>query len=183
MTAIDKTLSEEVQQDLLRRCWLWHDARWYASVAAEFGLDVADRLNRANVLALGATEMRRVMKALGVDRVDNLSDALELYEIARRLYVPAHMEADVSAVTETSYDVVFGAATCTKTSSGRNRGVQVRRVRSHPGGTMRGPAATRNCRYGRAMAAGLECRERFALRGSPSCRACVCPRARAAGSS
>jgi hypothetical protein len=108
MTAIDQRLSEEVQQDLLRRCWLWHDARWYASVAAEFGLDVADRLNRANVLALGATEMRRLMKALGVDRVDNLSDALELYEIARRLYVPVSlMEADVSAVTETSYDVVF----------------------------------------------------------------------------
>ena len=101
-------LDHEAEQDLLRRCWYWHDARWFAAVAGEFGIDAANRINRANVLALGQVEMRRLMKARRIERVASIADALRLYEQARELYVPSSfMEADVESVTGDGYDVAM----------------------------------------------------------------------------
>ena len=103
-----RQLDEAAEHDLLRRCWYWHDARWFAAVAAEFGIDAANRLNRANVLALGQVEMRRLMKALGVEHVDGIDEAMRLYEEARRLYVPSSfIEADIEAVDDVGYDVAM----------------------------------------------------------------------------
>ncbi|MBI5283935.1 MAG: hypothetical protein HY874_02485 [Chloroflexi bacterium] len=108
MTATHTTLDAEAGKDLLRRCWMWHDARWFAAVAGEFGMEAANRINRNNVRELGRVEMRRLMKALTVESVESIAGALALYEAGRALYVPSSlMEADVGAVTEDSYEVTF----------------------------------------------------------------------------
>lgn len=101
-------LDDAAAKELLRRCWYWHDARWFAAVAGEFGIDAANRLNRANVLGLGRVEMRRLMKARGVERVDSIAEALRLYDEARQLYVPSSfMEADIEAVSDDGYDIAI----------------------------------------------------------------------------
>ena len=108
MTTTERTLNAETEKDLLRRCWLWHDARWFAAVAGEFGMEAANRINRKNVRALGQVEMRRLMKAHGVERVDDVAGAMELYDAGRDLYVPPSlMDADVSPVAANAYDVTF----------------------------------------------------------------------------
>ena len=101
MTDREDQLDSVVEKDLLRRCWYWHDARWFAAVAAECGIDVANRINRANVLALGRVEMRRLMKARGAETVGTIVEALRLYEEARQLYAPSSfMEAAVEDVDD-----------------------------------------------------------------------------------
>jgi hypothetical protein len=101
-------LDPETEKDLLRRCWLWHDARWFAAVAGEFGMAAANRINRANVRALGQVEMRRLMKARGVDQVADLAAAMRLYDAGRDLYVPGSlMDAEVGAIADGSYEVTF----------------------------------------------------------------------------
>ena len=108
MMAEERRLTGEEREDLLRRCWLWHDARWFAGVAQEFGMDAANRLNGRTVRALGQTEMRRLMKALRVERVGGMNEAMWLYEAGRDLYVPPTlMDADVGAVTADWYEVTF----------------------------------------------------------------------------
>ncbi len=169
MTTRELTLDAETEKDLLRRCWMWHDARWFAAVAGEFGMEAANRLNRRNVRALGQTEMRRLMRALDVESVGGIAEALALYEAGRALYVPASlMEADVGAVADDSYDVTF------------------RRCFVHENIVRAGIAATYECAVFErlqgwhdawglplaeelparpcALAAGEACRHRFAIR-------------------
>ena len=62
----EPTLSDEQEKELLRKCWYTHDARWFMSVAQEFGLEAANRLNKRTCRALGEAEMRRFVKALGI---------------------------------------------------------------------------------------------------------------------
>ncbi len=104
-----QNLDGATREDLLRLTWYWHDARWFAAVAAEFGIDAANRVNRGIVRALGQAEMRRLMKALAADRVDGIGDALELFEDGRELFVPASLvESSVRAAGDRAYDVAIG---------------------------------------------------------------------------
>jgi hypothetical protein len=108
MTTTERTLTAETEKDLLRRCWLWHDARWFAAVAGEFGMEAANRINRKNVRALGQVEMRRLMKAQGVERAGDIVEAMELYDAGRDLYVPPSlMDADVAVTGAGAYEVTF----------------------------------------------------------------------------
>lgn len=96
----------EAEEDLLRRCWASHDAYWYSAVAAEFGIDAANRLNRANVRNIGRTEMHRLMKALGAAPPRDIAEAMPLFDEGRRVYVPSSlMDAEVTNITDDGYDV------------------------------------------------------------------------------
>ena len=104
----DDRLPPETEKDLLRRCWMSHDARWFMSVAAEFGIDAANRLNRKTVRAVGRTEMHRLMKALGVTRVEGMAGAMRLFEAGRALFVPPPAtQADVEVIADDVYEVRF----------------------------------------------------------------------------
>ncbi len=163
-----RELDAAAEQDLLRRCWYWHDARWFAAVAGEFGIDAANRLNRANVLGLGQVEMRRLMKALGVERVGGVAEALRLYEEARRLYVPSSfMEADVEAIGDDGYDVAMRRCYVHENivragiASTYECAVFDRIAGWHEawGLPLAQPMPARTC----ALAAGRECRQRFVI--------------------
>jgi len=100
----DEPLSAETREDLLRRCWMSHDAYWFSAVAGEFGIDAANRLNHRNVRAIGRTEMHRLMKALGAPPSGGLADAMRLFDAARALYVPPPAtEADVGPAGDAAY--------------------------------------------------------------------------------
>ncbi len=169
MTTKGLTLDAETEKDLLRRCWMWHDARWFAAVAGEFGMEAANRINRKNVRALGQTEMRRLMKALAVDRVDDLAEALELYAAGRHLYVPLSlMDAEVGAVTPDSYEVVFRR--CFVHENIVRAGIadtydcavfdRIQGWHDAWGLPLAEDLPVRTC----ALAAGQQCRQRFAVR-------------------
>lgn len=57
-------------RELLGKGWLTHDGAWFFSVAAEFGMEAANRLNKAAIKAMAPFEARRTMKVLGVQRAD-----------------------------------------------------------------------------------------------------------------
>ena len=164
----EESMPESAEQELLRRCWYWHDARWFAAVAARFGMDAANEINRANVLALGQVEMRRLMRARGIERVTDIGAALRLYEAARHLYVPASfMEADIGAVSDDGYDVamrrcyvheniVKAAIASTYECAVFDR---IQGWHDAWGLPLNEPMPARNC----ALAAGRECRQRFTI--------------------
>lgn len=101
-------LSQETKEDLLRKNWYYHDARWFAAVARESGMEVANRLNREAVRALGQVESGRLARALGAGGVSTIDEFLEFFDVGWKLYVaPPLMEMEAHAVDERSYEVTI----------------------------------------------------------------------------
>jgi hypothetical protein len=57
-------VDKEGLHDLLSKGWLTHDGTWFFSAANEFGLETANRLNKAAIRALAPLEMQRCRKLL-----------------------------------------------------------------------------------------------------------------------
>ena len=67
-------VSREQIRDLLAKGWLTHDGMWFDQTARAFGLEQANRLNRAAIRAMAPFEVSRLSEALGVSPAD-LADA------------------------------------------------------------------------------------------------------------
>lgn len=101
-----KDLDARTREDMVRRAWYAHDARWFAAVAAEYGMEVANRLNRAAVRAVGQIEAGRLARALGKQRAENVEEFLEFLRSGLDLYVaPPLMDMAIRKVDERSYEV------------------------------------------------------------------------------
>ena len=99
-------LTPQAREDLIRRAWYAHDARWFAAAAAQFGIEAANRLNREAVRALGHVEAGRLARALGVSAAGNIEDLIGVLETALDLYVPPPlMEVSFAPVDGRSYEV------------------------------------------------------------------------------
>ncbi len=57
-------------KELLIKCWMTHDGSWFASVLEEYGIDAANRMNKAAISKLAPLELRRVIRAAGLGEVD-----------------------------------------------------------------------------------------------------------------
>jgi hypothetical protein len=68
MEADMKPLDRNELKELLVKCWMTHDGAWFYSCMQEFGIDAANRLNKAAIKSLSAIELRRVTDALGIKR-------------------------------------------------------------------------------------------------------------------
>jgi len=99
------SLDETEQKEILRRCWYSHDGHWFVSVAAELGLDAANRLNRRALRAQGRTEARRFLKAFGIARIQGLEGFLRFFEATRRVLIPPPTEARLEVIGERSYAI------------------------------------------------------------------------------
>ncbi len=72
-----------------------HDGHWFRHVAEEFGPDAANRLNLRTCRSIGRTDWFRLVKALGIDKVETLAQVLEVFQAAWQLYVPPHIDVDL----------------------------------------------------------------------------------------
>ena len=101
----EPALSDEQEKELLRKCWYTHDARWFTSVAQEFGLEAANKVNRRACRALGEAEMRRFVKALGIAQPRTVQELVPVIRAAFRLFTPPPlMDLQVRAVDERSWE-------------------------------------------------------------------------------
>jgi hypothetical protein len=97
-------LPTEEREDLIRRCWYSHDARWYMAVAEEFGLEAGNRLNRRVCRALGKAEMRRLIRALGIGAPKTMQELVQVIEAAFRFFAPPPLtQLEIRVVDDHSY--------------------------------------------------------------------------------
>lgn len=76
------------REKMLKDMWLSHDSRWFIKVIGEFGIDAANKLNNEVNKSIGKTEMRRLIKELNYEKIDNVKKLKDLFDTAVELYLP-----------------------------------------------------------------------------------------------
>jgi hypothetical protein len=65
VSVLNKIGKREIR-DLLGKGWLTHDGMWFYHTYQEFGVEKANKLNKAAIRSLAPVEIKRVQKALGI---------------------------------------------------------------------------------------------------------------------
>ncbi|MBY9020114.1 MAG: hypothetical protein KGD67_03580 [Candidatus Lokiarchaeota archaeon] len=68
MTLFDQ-LNKHQLKELLVKCWMTHDGSWFYNCVKEFGIETANRLNKASIKSLSPIEMQRIKAALGLGEI------------------------------------------------------------------------------------------------------------------
>jgi len=98
-------LKAEEREALLIKCWMSHDARWFTAVAAEFGQEVANRLNKVAAHQLGIAEARRLAAALRWPEIESLDDYLLFQETGISLLGPELLDYEIRKVDDHSFQM------------------------------------------------------------------------------
>ena len=61
-------LNKHQLKELLVKCWMTHDGSWFYNCVKEFGIEIANKLNKASIKTLSPFEVQRVQKALGMEK-------------------------------------------------------------------------------------------------------------------
>ena len=75
-----KKLNQKELQELILKCWMTHDAMWFYHCLQEFGIEQANKLNKAAIKGLAAIEIERIRKAFEIEKIENFEDAKRLME-------------------------------------------------------------------------------------------------------
>ena len=98
-------LSPSDREALLIKNWMSHDARWFMAVAAEFGMQVTNRVNQRAAHELGTVEARRIARALGLPPVATLDDYLLVQEVLIGLLGPDLLDYRVTKAGDNAFRI------------------------------------------------------------------------------
>lgn len=98
-------LSQAERESIIIKCWMSHDARWFAAVAMTVGLEAAQRLNKLAVREEGKAEARRLVRRLGIPPVLTAKDFLLFQETAIGLLGPELLDYTVAMHDRDGFDL------------------------------------------------------------------------------
>jgi hypothetical protein len=99
--------------DLLNRCWMTHDGMWFYHCLQEFGIEKANRLNRAAIKSLAPLEIDRIRKALGIEKkIITFDELKDFFGRAAPLFIPPFMNATMSFPRENVMHWAFEPKNC-----------------------------------------------------------------------
>jgi len=100
-----RQLAPAEYQALLIKGWMSHDARWFMAVAQEYGLPVANQLNKIAAHAIGKVEAPRLVRALSLPAVTTLDDYLLAQEVFIGLLGADLLDYSVVKVSDQAYQM------------------------------------------------------------------------------
>lgn len=101
--AIAGTIGREDREQLLIRCWMSHDARWYMAVARSYGLEAANQLNRQAAHDEGVAEARRVLRATGQGSPQTLAECLRAQQVIAGLLTPGLADYQLDIIGDDTF--------------------------------------------------------------------------------
>lgn len=102
---LSEHLPASEREALLIKCWMSHDARWFTAVAQEFGLGVANRLNKIAAHELGKAEGRRLTAVLPLPPVESLDDYLLFQEMGISLLGPDLLHYQIHKIDDHTFQI------------------------------------------------------------------------------
>jgi hypothetical protein len=93
------------REQLLIKCWMTHDARWFNAVAREFGMATANRLNQAAVREAAKVEAQRVGRALGLTAPQDAAGCLQAQRALIGVLGPDLLDYEAQAEGTDSYRI------------------------------------------------------------------------------
>jgi len=89
VSALNKIGKREIR-DLLGKGWLTHDGMWFYHTNQEFGIENANKLNKAAIRSLAPIEIKRVKKALclGGEKIDTFEGLADFMLEALEVILP-----------------------------------------------------------------------------------------------
>lgn len=93
------------REQLLVKCWMTHDARWFNAVAREFGMQAANRINQAAVREAAKVEAQRVGKALRIAPPKDAAGCLAAHRAMIGLLGPDLLDYESRVEGDDAYSV------------------------------------------------------------------------------
>jgi hypothetical protein len=90
----DLTLKEIT--DLLHKGWMSHDGMWFYHCVKEFGIEKANKLNKAAIRSLAPLEMKRLKKLLGIEKIETFEEFKAFLSGGFELLIAEFMNARMS---------------------------------------------------------------------------------------
>jgi len=92
MTLMEKLTRSEIKE-LLCKCWMTHDAMWFAHTLFTHGIDEANRLNRAAIKSMVDIELGRFLKAMNLERdqIRSFEGFTAFFQSVQELLIPDFM--------------------------------------------------------------------------------------------
>jgi hypothetical protein len=88
-----KDLTLKAIMDLLHKGWMSHDGMWFYHCVKEFGIEKANKLNKAAIKSLAPLEMKRLKKLLGVEKIETFEEFKHLFTGGFELLIADFMNA------------------------------------------------------------------------------------------
>lgn len=100
MSTDQRELTREQRERLLRDVWILHDGRWFIKSAEALGFGVATELNLTVTGSIGRTEIKRLLAAIGCEKVEDINDFKALMEIAADVYCPEEHKYELEIIDD-----------------------------------------------------------------------------------
>lgn len=96
MTLMEQLTRREIKE-LLCKCWMTHDAMWFAHALFTHGIDEANRLNRAAIKSMVDVEIERLIKAMNLERdhVRSFEGFKAFFQSVQELLIPDFMNVAI----------------------------------------------------------------------------------------
>jgi hypothetical protein len=82
------SLDDKTRIEILRKNWMSHDARSQMAIVQEFGWEKGNKLNKSIIKEMGKIMMYRLMNALGIKEVKDISRFYNICSTALNFYYP-----------------------------------------------------------------------------------------------
>jgi len=67
-------------KELLNKNWMTHDAMWFYHCLEEFGIEKTNKINQAAIRSMGAIEIKRYQKALGLEKLATFDELVLFFK-------------------------------------------------------------------------------------------------------
>jgi hypothetical protein len=95
-----KSLKKRELKEILIKNWMSHDAMWFYHCFQECGIEKTNKINKAAVRAMGMIEIRRIQKAVGIDKVETFEDLKPLIDATFHILTGDFMDFTYSFPSE-----------------------------------------------------------------------------------
>jgi hypothetical protein len=78
-------LEKRELRELINKNWMTHDAMWFYNCLQECGIEKTNEINKAAIKGMAAIEIKRMKKALGIEKIETFDEYKHFFDSAMSL--------------------------------------------------------------------------------------------------